>query len=239
MHCVRSLRMKNFCLFTFWDMWKPELRQCLGSTWTSPSNEFWLLIARMRLNSLHHIFTRLIFRDLKSLNNQLLREFWHRRSLLSRTRIDFTKRFGDLLRMIERISQWFNLFDSNLFRNRLRHDSFRMVPILLVWLIHQFGWVVVVDLLKGFRMVNRIVDFCVKENILSEWEITWWGDCIFDVEMWRQYSWSGIDYSDLEQHLSLGEKFVVEGEMIVEISVNFRSFHSENTIGLYGQEQNF
>jgi hypothetical protein len=38
---------------------------------------------------------------------------------------------------------------------------------LLIWLTHQFGWVLIVDLLKGFRMTSRIVDFCVKEDILQ------------------------------------------------------------------------
>jgi hypothetical protein len=37
----------------------------------------------------------------------------------------------------------------------------------------------------------------------------------------------------------VAEIFVVEGKMIVEISVNFRSFHSENTTGLSGQERSF
>jgi hypothetical protein len=37
----------------------------------------------------------------------------------------------------------------------------------------------------------------------------------------------------------LCEIFVVEGKMIVEISVNFRSLHSENTIGLSGHERSF
>jgi hypothetical protein len=35
------------------------------------------------------------------------------------------------------------------------------------------------------------------------------------------------------------EIFVVEGKMTVEISVDFRSFHSENTTGLSGQELSF
>jgi hypothetical protein len=37
----------------------------------------------------------------------------------------------------------------------------------------------------------------------------------------------------------LSEMFVVEGKMIIEISVNFQSFHSENTIELSGQERSF
>jgi hypothetical protein len=41
------------------------------------------------------------------------------------------------------------------------------------------------------------------------------------------------------KNLLLCEIFVVEGKMIVEISVNFRSFHSENTTGLSGQERSF
>jgi hypothetical protein len=41
-------------------------------------------------NEIEFIFTRLIFRDLRSLNNQLLREFFRRRSLLSRARFGFT-----------------------------------------------------------------------------------------------------------------------------------------------------
>jgi hypothetical protein len=122
----------------------------------------WILIVRMRLNSLRHISANLIFQDLKSLNSQLLRESCLRTSLLSRARIGFTKRFGDLLRMIVWNSQWFDSFDSNLFRNRLQYDSFRMVPILLIWLMHEFGWVLVVDLLMVFPMTNRIVDFCKK-----------------------------------------------------------------------------
>jgi hypothetical protein len=122
----------------------------------------WILIVQMRLNSLRHIFANVTFRDLKSLNSQLLRESCLRTSLLSRARIGLTKQFGDLLRMIVWNSQWFNSSDSNLFRNRLQHDSFRMVPILLIWLIHQFGWVLVVDSLMVFPMTNRIVDFCKK-----------------------------------------------------------------------------
>jgi hypothetical protein len=39
--------------------------------------------------------------------------------------------------------------------------------------------------------------------------------------------------------IELGEIFAAEGKMIIEISANFRSFHSENTIGLSGQEQSF
>jgi hypothetical protein len=33
--------------------------------------------------------------------------------------------------------------------------------------------------------------------------------------------------------------FIIEEKMIVEISVNFRSFHSENMTGLSGQERGF
>jgi hypothetical protein len=45
----------------------------------------------------------------------------------------------------------------------------------------------------------------------------------------RRYSWV--------KNSLLCEIFVVEGKMIMGISVNFRSFHSENTIGLSGQER--
>jgi hypothetical protein len=45
-------------------------------------------------------------------------------------------------------------------------------------------------------------------------------------------------YSSVK-HLLLCEIFVVEGEMIVEISVNFRPFHSENMMRLSGQERSF
>jgi hypothetical protein len=48
----------------------------------------------------------------------------------------------------------------------------------------------------------------------------------------------GMPYSWVK-NLLLCEIFVVEGKMIVELSVNFRSCHSENTIGLSGQERSF
>jgi hypothetical protein len=46
----------------------------------------------------------------------------------------------------------------------LERDSFRMVPILLIWLIHQFGWGLVIDLLMTFPMTNGIVNFCKKRR---------------------------------------------------------------------------
>jgi hypothetical protein len=46
---------------------KTLMETCFESTWTSPSDKFWLLIVQMRLNLLDHIFTRLISQNLKKI----------------------------------------------------------------------------------------------------------------------------------------------------------------------------
>jgi hypothetical protein len=71
------------------------------------------------------------------------------------------------------------------------------------------------EFLEKFNRQNSIGIVAIQPNVILSGEYRW------------------------AKNSSLCEIFVVEGKMIVEISVNFRSFHSENTIGLAGQGRSF